>query len=108
MVQHRVAKVNELVQGEITRISIGDMAICVVHTKEGRIFAMRDLCTHESFPLSDGWTYDSEIECGHHNAVFDMETGAVLGLPATKPITIFPVSIDGDDVVVSIDVTDLS
>jgi nitrite reductase/ring-hydroxylating ferredoxin subunit len=104
MVQHRVVKVSELAPGEIKRVDVDGVAVCVVHSEGGEFFAMRDLCSHEAYPLSDGWTYGAEIECGHHNAIFDMKTGEALGLPATEPISIYPVSIDGEDVVVTMDV----
>jgi 3-phenylpropionate/trans-cinnamate dioxygenase ferredoxin component len=103
MTQHRVIKTTDIAAGEIKRVEVDGLAVCVVHAEGGEFFAMKDICSHEAYPLSDGWTYDKEIECGHHNAIFDMTTGEVLSLPATKPIRMYQVVVDGDDVVVSID-----
>jgi len=38
-----------------------------------------------------------------HGSRFDLRTGIPDQLPATMPVTIYPVSIDGDDVLVDVD-----
>jgi 3-phenylpropionate/trans-cinnamate dioxygenase ferredoxin subunit len=54
-------------------------------------------------PLSRGFVEGGTIECFAHGACFDLATGAPLGLPATKPVPTYPVTLDGD--VVLVDVT---
>jgi nitrite reductase/ring-hydroxylating ferredoxin subunit len=47
----------------------------------------------------DGFT----IECWLHNSRFDLRTGKPTGLPATQPVPVYPVKIEGDDVLVAIE-----
>jgi len=52
--------------------------------------------------LSEGDVEDCEIECWLHGSTFSLETGAPLNLPATEPVPVYPVTIDGDDVLVDV------
>ena len=52
-------------------------------------------------PLSEGEVDDSTVECWLHGSRFDLRTGKPTGLPATEPVPVYPVKIDGDDVLVA-------
>ena len=69
---------------------------------EDRVFAIRDECSHAAVRLSEGDVEDCEIECWLHGSTFSLETGAPLNLPATEPVPVYPVTIDGDDVLVDV------
>jgi 3-phenylpropionate/trans-cinnamate dioxygenase ferredoxin subunit len=47
-------------------------------------FALDDTCPHEKASLADGWLEDGEIECPLHQSRFNLKTGAVTCLPATR------------------------
>ena len=68
----------------------------------GEIFALHDVCSHEEVPLSEGDIYDRTVECWLHGSCFDLRTGQPTGLPATEPVPVYPVKIEGDDVYVAI------
>jgi 3-phenylpropionate/trans-cinnamate dioxygenase ferredoxin component len=70
---------------------------------EGKVFAVRDVCSHAEVPLSEGEVYDHTIECWLHGSCFDLRTGQPTGLPATEPVPVYPVQIEGEDVLVAID-----
>jgi 3-phenylpropionate/trans-cinnamate dioxygenase ferredoxin component len=80
---------------------IGECPVCLVRTG-GAVYALRDECTHESVPLSDGDVADGAIECWKHGFRFDLATGRVLSPPATRPVAVFGVRIDGEDVYVQL------
>ncbi len=40
------------------------------------------------------------IECWLHGSRFDLRTGKPTGLPATEPVPVYPVTVQGDDVLV--------
>jgi 3-phenylpropionate/trans-cinnamate dioxygenase ferredoxin subunit len=82
-------------------VDIGECPVCLVRTG-GAVYALRDECTHESVPLSDGDVADGTIECWKHGSRFDLVTGRVLSLPATRPVAVFGVRIDGEDVYVQL------
>ena len=68
----------------------------------GEIFALHDVCSHEEVPLSEGDVYDHTVECWLHGSCFDLRTGQPTGLPATEPVPVYPVKIQGDEVYVAI------
>ena len=46
---------------------------------------------------------EGEIECWKHGALFDIRSGKALTLPATKPVPVYAIEIEGDDVLVDVD-----
>ena len=66
------------------------------------VFALRDVCSHAEVPLSEGEIYDHTVECWLHGSCFDLRTGQPTGLPATEPVPVYPVKIEGDDVYVAL------
>jgi 3-phenylpropionate/trans-cinnamate dioxygenase ferredoxin subunit len=69
---------------------------------EGEVFAISDICSHADVPLSEGDVADCEIECWLHGSRFDLRTGKPTGPPASSPVPVFPVRLDGDDVLVDV------
>ncbi len=65
----------------------------VLANVDGTVCALRDQCSHENFPLSDGELDGSEVVCIYHGARFDACTGARKSLPAIRPVQSFPVEI---------------
>ena len=68
-------------------------------------YAIDDECSHAAIPLSEGEVEGCEIECWLHGSRFDLRTGKPTGLPATEPVAIYPVKVDGDDVLVDVTTT---
>jgi 3-phenylpropionate/trans-cinnamate dioxygenase ferredoxin subunit len=67
-----------------------------------RVFAVHDICTHEEAYLTEG-DFDAdelEVECPLHGSRFNVATGDVRILPATRPVDTFEVRVEGDDVLV--------
>ena len=81
-------------------------AIAVVRF-EGEVFAIEDLCSHAEVPLSEGDVEEFKgaptIECWLHGSCFDLTSGRPTNLPATEPVPVYPVRVDGDDVFVDVD-----
>ena len=65
-----------------------------------RLLRHRRRCTHQDFSLSEGEVDEDEreIECWKHGSTFSLETGEPQSLPATKPVPVYDVRVDGDDV----------
>ncbi len=64
-------------------VQVGDEPIAVVRVG-GEVFALRDVCSHEEVPLSEGEVYDHTVECWLHGSCFDLRTGASTGPPADQ------------------------
>src|SRR5579875_514154 len=92
----RLAKLGE---DSPVHVDIGDTPVCLVRTG-GTVHAVRDECTHQSVPLSEGEVADGAIECWLHGSRFDLATGRVLSPPATRPVAVYGVRIHGEDVFV--------
>ena len=80
---------------------VDGIPVAVVRTEEGW-FAIQDECSHAAVPLSDGDVEACHIECYMHGSRFDLRTGIPDQLPATVPVPVYPISIDGDDVLVDV------
>lgn len=83
----------------------GPVEVAVVRDEEGGWHAVSDICSHGQVSLSDGEVDGCTIECWLHGSTFDLRTGAPLALPATRPVPVYPVTVDGERVLVDIDVT---
>ena len=82
-------------------VVVDGVPIVVVRTHD-EIHALHDECTHAQVALSEGEVDGAVIDCWLHGAEFDLRTGAALSLPATEPVAIYPVKIDGDAVLVNV------
>ena len=67
--------------------------LCIGRHADGeKVFAVKDSCPHQEYPLSEGTLYENgELECCWHGARFDCRTGAVLRGPAEHPLVRFDV-----------------
>ncbi|WP_327681699.1 bifunctional 3-phenylpropionate/cinnamic acid dioxygenase ferredoxin subunit [Kitasatospora sp. NBC_00458] len=97
----RACALSELAEDEPKRVDLNGVPVAVVRTDEG-VFAINDVCSHANVSLSEGEVEDCMIECWLHGSSFDLRTGKPSGLPATKPVAVYPVKIEGDDVLVSV------
>ncbi len=73
--------------------------VCLVRSGQG-LYALRDECTHESVPLSEGEVTDGAIECWLHGSRFDLATGRALSPPATRPVAVLGVRVKDGEVYV--------
>ena len=98
----RVCTVDELVSGTPLPVSVGETKVALVRDGED-LYAIHDECSHQSVPLSDGDVEGCFIECFLHGSRFDMRTGKPASLPAFEPVPVYPVRIEGSDVLVDVD-----
>ncbi|NLI18233.1 MAG: non-heme iron oxygenase ferredoxin subunit [Actinomycetales bacterium] len=85
--------VGDLAPGEVARVEFPGLAVAVVRDEDGVFHALEDRCTHGNVNLSDGEVDGCTIECWLHGSTFDLRTGRPLSLPATKPVTVYPVTV---------------
>ena len=95
----RACSLSDFPPGGILSVEIDGDEVAVVRT-EGEVFAIRDWCSHAAVPLSEGEVDGYTIECWLHGSCFDLRTGKPTGMPATQPVPVYPVKIEGDDVLV--------
>jgi 3-phenylpropionate/trans-cinnamate dioxygenase ferredoxin subunit len=100
----RLASVAELPLNAGHRVELGDdedQAIALFRIDDG-VYAVIDNCTHENYPLSEGWVENHEVECALHGSCFDLRSGKPNVPPAVSPVRTYPVRVDGDDVLVDL------
>ena len=68
----------------------------------GEVHALSGTCTHEEFDLSEGIVVEDAVTCPLHLSQFDLRTGKVYNPPATEPLRVFNVKIDGETVFVEV------
>jgi 3-phenylpropionate/trans-cinnamate dioxygenase ferredoxin subunit len=96
-----VASVAELAEGTVLqRVRATGDAVCLVR-HNGEISALSDICTHQHFSMSQGdLLEDGTLQCAWHGARYDCRTGEVRQVPATSPLPVFQVRLDGDTILV--------
>ena len=95
----RVAAVDDIKPGDVIQVEVDEEPVVLANTGS-EFLATTDICSHEYVLLHDGWLEGETIECPQHGSKFDMRTGEVLNPPATQPIPVYEVKVDGTDVYV--------
>lgn len=101
--RQRLCRVDEFKPGTARRFDIGEARIAVVRIGDD-FYALGDRCSHADYSLAEGdvWEDEREIECPKHGSTFSLETGKPQTLPATKPVPVYRVSVEGGDVIVEV------
>jgi 3-phenylpropionate/trans-cinnamate dioxygenase ferredoxin subunit len=96
-----VASVSDLADGMVLqRVRLSGDAICLVRYN-GEISALSDICTHQHFSMSLGdLLEDGTLQCAWHGTRYDCRTGEVRQVPATSPLPVFQVRLEGDTILV--------
>jgi 3-phenylpropionate/trans-cinnamate dioxygenase ferredoxin subunit len=100
----RVCATSDVAPGEARRFAVGGRLVAVVNLGEDGFRALDAICSHAKYYLDEGEVdVDFEtIECPKHGSTFDLNTGNPKTLPATQPVEAFPVTVDGDDVMIEV------
>ncbi len=69
---------------------------------EDGIYATENSCSHEYSELSEGIIMGSDVYCPKHGSRFDIRSGAVKDLPATRPVKTFEVKVEDGVVYVKV------
>jgi 3-phenylpropionate/trans-cinnamate dioxygenase ferredoxin component len=98
-----VLKTREVKPGTSRRVDIEGHRIAIVRIGDDW-YAIGDECSHADWSLSEGevWEDECEIECPKHGSTFSLKSGEPQTLPATQPVPVYTVRVDGDDVLVTL------
>jgi 3-phenylpropionate/trans-cinnamate dioxygenase ferredoxin subunit len=90
---------DDIEPGTARRFEVGRHRVCVVRIGDD-FYAIGDVCSHANFSLADGELYpeELEIECWKHGSTFSLVDGKPQSLPATRPVPVYDVRVEGDDV----------
>ena len=98
---HPVGRVDDLDDGGMKQVSVGGELVGLYRVGDD-VFALGDVCSHQEAYLTEGEfePEDLEVECPLHGSRFNVETGAVRILPATKPVPSYSVKVEGGEILV--------
>jgi len=94
----KAAKLDDIPPGRMIGVRIGDEEVALYNVG-GRIYATRDVCTHQYFPLSKGELRGCVVTCALHQWRYDVTTGANLERPEIH-VRRYEVRVDGPSVLV--------
>lgn len=80
-------------------VEVAGRPVLVVYAG-GALHAVQALCSHRGAPLADGTVIEGLLVCSWHRSAYRLADGSVAGGPAHCPLATFPVSIDGEDLLV--------
>ena len=99
----RLCAVSEIEPNTARRFDVDGHRVALVRVGDD-FYAIGDRCSHANFSLAEGELYPDElaIECWKHGSTFSLVTGEPQTLPATKPVPVYHVTVDGGDVMVEV------
>ena len=99
----RICAVSDIEPNSAAKFVVDGHAIAVVRIDDD-FYAIGDTCSHADVSLSEGEVDpgDRHIECWKHGSRFSLETGKPDVLPATQPVPVYTVRVDGDDVLLEV------
>jgi nitrite reductase (NADH) small subunit len=86
--------------GTVMEAEADGVGVCLANVK-GELSALDNVCPHRQGPLGQGWIEGEAVVCPWHSWAFDAKTGLAV-YPEDKWVKVFPLRIEGDDVLVDI------
>jgi 3-phenylpropionate/trans-cinnamate dioxygenase ferredoxin subunit len=98
----RVASAADIPPGTMKQVEVAGVRVALVNLG-GEFVAIDDTCSHEEASLSRGTLTGEVVVCPKHGARFNVKTGRVLALPAVRSVAVYPVRVEGDEILVAPD-----
>jgi nitrite reductase/ring-hydroxylating ferredoxin subunit len=114
--RHRVCSIDELEPGSTRSVLVERVAIALIRTPDGNVYALRDTCSHWGAPLSRGkiqelvdgtgpGEYETApgrylLQCPWHGYEFDVADGRCPADPVHARVRSYPVNVEEDGSVV--------
>jgi 3-phenylpropionate/trans-cinnamate dioxygenase ferredoxin subunit len=102
----QVCKLADVPVPGVIPVVVDGVPVAVVRDSAGGVHALRDVCSHADVALSEGEVDGCTLECWLHGSRFDVRTGQPSGPPASRPVPVYQVAVEGegDQAVVLVDV----
>jgi len=104
MAWQKVASLDDFGDRDAIGVEVADTPVALFRLGD-EVHATSGVCTHQFALLSDGFVEaaDGSIECPLHQALFDIRSGKALCAPASEDLKVYPVRIDGSDVLIDME-----
>ncbi len=100
--RHLVASLDRLAQLVGHRVDVAGHRIALFRLGDD-VYAIGDRCSHAEASLAEGEIFDDAVECPRHGSEFDVRSGESKSLPATLPVPVYSVGVEGSDVFVTVE-----
>jgi 3-phenylpropionate/trans-cinnamate dioxygenase ferredoxin subunit len=100
MARIRVCEVAQVPVPGAARFEVDGRTVAIVSLGDEGFRAIDAVCSHEHAWLDEG-DVDADactIECPKHGSAFDLDSGAARSLPAIKPVAVYPVTLNDDEI----------
>jgi 3-phenylpropionate/trans-cinnamate dioxygenase ferredoxin subunit len=98
-----LGKTSAVAQQPLTKFDARGRKVAVA-TVDGTYYAFSDICTHLRCSLSEGELDGTTLTCICHGSRFDVSTGEVLRGPAKRPVEVYAIRVQADELVVDVPV----
>ena len=96
-----VARLGDVPDSGLLEVEVGGRPVVLARVG-GRIHALDGVCTHAEARLAEGSLYEECLMCPVHGGEFDVRTGEAITLPATEPVGVYEVQLEGDEIRVAL------
>ena len=96
----KVASRSDIPPGSGKVVQAGGKTIAIFNC-DGQFYAVDNACKHRGGPLGEGTVSGTSVTCPWHGWEYDVTTGACQ-MDASITVQAFPVTVQGDDVLVSV------
>ncbi len=97
----KACSLEQVKEGQLFGFTHDDKKILLANLK-GKVHATDLICTHADADLSTGFLSEEGVRCPLHLSVFNLENGEPQNLPAEKPLKVYNVKIDDNEIYVEI------
>lgn len=94
-----IAKTSDTIDRHGNAIEIDGKSIALFMV-DGCRHALANVCTHQFAFMTDGYVEGEYVTCPMHQGRFHIPTGAAQGAPVTKDLQVYPLRVDGEDVLI--------
>ncbi len=93
---HQIAlgPVAEMPEGRGLRVEFGEHRVAVFRIGDS-VYAIGDRCSHAEASLAEGEVFGLDVECPRHGSEFSLETGKPGSFPATRPVPVYEIRMEG-------------
>ena len=99
----KLCELDALSDGDVEAFEVDGRKVLAARVGD-ELYSIDDTCSHANFSLSEGELDEDDltVECPKHGALFSLETGEALTLPATRPVVRHVAEVRDDGVYVTV------
>ncbi|MGA9141753.1 MAG: Rieske 2Fe-2S domain-containing protein [Methanocella sp.] len=97
----KVAKASAVPAGAVIGYETGGKNVAIANVG-GKFYAFEDKCPHMGARLSTGVLLGNVVMCKMHGEQFNLKTGKPVMMLTHEPLKLYPVKVEGEDILVEI------